>query len=153
MLEAITPFKPTFDEQAIADLRARLANTRLPDEETVGDWSQGIPLSYARELHDTWRDHYDMHRATIALAAWPNFKTTINDVGIHFIHLRSSHSQATPLLLTHGWPGSVLEFRHVIARLTEPTQFGATPEQAFHVVIPALLAMVFQTNLAPPAQA
>lgn len=138
MPEAITPFEPTFDEQAIADLRARLANTRLPDEETVGDWSQGIPLSYTRELLDSWRDHYDMHRATSALATWPNFKTTINDEGIHFLHLRSSHSQATPLLLTHGWPGSVLEFRHVIARLTEPTQFGSTPEHAFHVVIPAL---------------
>lgn len=138
MIEPITPFLPSFNEDAIAELRARLANTRFPDEETVGDWSQGIPLSYTRELVDSWLYDYSMHRATSALATWPNFKTTINALGVHFIHVRSSHSRATPLLLTHGWPGSVLEFRHVIAKLTEPTQFGASPEQAFHVVIPSL---------------
>lgn len=138
MIDAITPFLPSFEESAVADLRARLANTRLPDEETVGDWSQGIPLHYTRELLDSWRDNYDMDRATSALASWPNFKTTINELGVHFIHVRSTHTKATPLLLTHGWPGSVLEFRHVIARLTEPTQFGSSPEHAFHVVIPSL---------------
>ena len=138
MNESITSFVPSFDSDSVTDLRRRLAHTRLPDEETVEDWSQGIPLSYLRELVDRWADDYDMSRVPNTLKSWPNFLTSINEISLHFIHLRSSHSAAQPLLLTHGWPGSVLEFRHVIDRLTEPTAFGGTPEQAFHVVIPSL---------------
>ena len=138
MNESITSFVPSFDSDSVTDLRRRLAHTRLPDEETVEDWSQGIPLSYLRELVDRWADDYDMSGVPNTLKSWPNFLTSINEISLHFIHLRSSHSAAQPLLLTHGWPGSVLEFRHVIDRLTEPTAFGGTPEQAFHVVIPSL---------------
>lgn len=135
---AITPFQPTVDSDLLDDLRRRLANTRYPDEETVEDWSQGVPLVYIRELVDYWRDDYDGQRVADCLNQWPNFTTMIGDQSIHFIHQRSRHSRATPLLLTHGWPGSVLEFRHVIDRLTDPTQFGGSAEDAFHVVVPAL---------------
>ncbi len=135
---AIHPFTPTVDEQAIADLKLRLQMARFPDEETVEDWSQGVPLHYARELTDYWLYDYDHERLAQHLNQWPNFKTQLSDLSIHFIHQRSPHSTATPLLLTHGWPGSVLEFRHLIDRLTQPTDFGGRPEDAFHVVAPSL---------------
>src|SRR6056300_1259115 len=120
----IRPFKVELNNEAIDDLKRRLRHTRFPDEETVGDWSQGIPLSYVRELTDYWRDDYDPNRIAEHLNRWPNFVTVLDDIDIHFIHQRSPHSQATPLIMTHGWPGSVLEFRHVIDRLTNPTAHG-----------------------------
>jgi len=138
MNDPIKPYEPQFPSDLVDDLKRRLSHTRLPDEETVGDWSQGIPLSYLRELVDSWRDDYDMTQAPNELNRWPNYLTSIDDIDIHFIHVRSPHTQAQPLLLTHGWPGSVLEFRHVIERLTNPTAFGGTSEQAFHLVIPSL---------------
>jgi len=138
MNDPIKPYEPQFPSDLVDDLRRRLSHTRLPDEETVGDWSQGIPLSYLRELVDSWRDDYDMTQVPNEINRWPNYLTSIDDIDIHFIHVRSPHTQAQPLLLTHGWPGSVLEFRHVIERLTNPTAFGGTSEQAFHLVIPSL---------------
>jgi pimeloyl-ACP methyl ester carboxylesterase len=138
MESPITPFEPKIEDEAIADLRQRLKLTRYPDEETVEDWSQGIPLAYVRELTDYWADHYDMGRVGDALNHWPNFHTEIEGLDIHFIYQRSPHSEATPLLLTHGWPGSVLEFRHIIDRLSNPTEHGGRAENAFHVVAPAL---------------
>lgn len=134
----VQPFQPVVDQAAIDDLQQRLRNTRFPDEETVGDWSQGIPLGYVRELVDYWANDYDPTRLTTSLGQWPNFTTEIDGVDIHFLHERSPHSAATPLLMTHGWPGSVLEFRHVIDRLTRPTEYGGTVEDAFHVVVPSL---------------
>ena len=134
----IRPFKVELNNEAIDDLKRRLRHTRFPDEETVGDWSQGIPLSYVRELTDYWRDDYDPNRIAEHLNRWPNFVTALDDIDIHFIHQRSPHSQATPLIMTHGWPGSVLEFRHVIDRLTNPAAHGGRPEDAFHVVVPSL---------------
>lgn len=138
MAAPINPYKPSIDEDAILDLKTRLRGTRLPDEETVEDWSQGIPLAYVRELTDYWRDDYDMARVADSLNKWPNFMTEIDGLDLHFLYQRSPHSGATPLLLTHGWPGSILEFRHVIDRLVNPTEHGGRAENAFHVVVPAL---------------
>lgn len=138
MESPITPFEPAIADEAIADLQQRLKLTRYPDEETVEDWSQGIPLAYVRELTDYWAADYDMGRVCGTLNQWPNFLTDIEGLDIHFIYQRSPHSDATPLLLTHGWPGSVLEFRHVIDRLSNPTEYGGRAENAFHVVAPAL---------------
>ncbi|MCH1492391.1 MAG: epoxide hydrolase 1 [Luminiphilus sp.] len=138
MAAPITPYHPSVADDAILDLQARLGNTRFPDEETVEDWSQGIPLGYVRELTDYWRDHYDMARLAETLNLWPNFKTELDGLDIHFLYQRSPHNDATPLILTHGWPGSVLEFRHVIDRLTNPTGHGGRAENAFHVVVPSI---------------
>ena len=138
MTAPIHPFEPSVEEEVLRDLTARLGNTRFPDEETVEDWSQGIPLAYVRELTDYWRDDYNMARAVDSLKQWPNFTTEIEGLQIHFLYQRSPHSDATPLLLTHGWPGSVLEFRHLIDRLTQPTDWGGQAGDAFHVVVPSL---------------
>ena len=138
MTAPIHPFEPSVEEEVLRDLTARLGNTRFPDEETVEDWSQGIPLAYVRELTDYWRDDYNMARAVDSLKQWPNFTTEIEGLQIHFLYQRSPHSDATPLLLTHGWPGSVLEFRHLIDRLTQPTDWGGQAEDAFHVVCPSI---------------
>ena len=138
MSAAVHPFTPAFSDDAITQLHERLQRTRFPDPETVEDWSQGAPLSYIEELVTHWRADYDMRRVPAAMNQWPNFTTDIDGNEIHFIQQRSEHSAATPLLLTHGWPGSVLEFRHVIDRLTNPTAHGGRAEDAFHVVVPSL---------------
>lgn len=135
---AIHPFRVEIPDAALEDLKQRLALTRFPDAETVEDWSQGLPLSYARELVDYWSGSYDWRRAEAAINQWPGFRTELNDIDIHFVHVRSRHSQARPLILTHGWPGSIFEYLPLIPALTDPTQHGGTPEQAFHVVIPSL---------------
>ncbi len=128
----------TISEPDIADLRERLKRTRWPDAETVSDWSQGIPSSYVRELAGYWAENYDMNRLAERLNAYPNYHATLGDLGVHFLHVRSPHDGARPLILTHGWPGSVLEFLDVIGPLTEPERFGGAVEDAFHVVIPSL---------------
>ena len=138
MSAAVHPFTPAFSDDAIRQLHERLERTRFPDPETVEDWSQGAPLSYIEELVTYWRADYDMHRVPTAMKQWPNFTTDLDGNEIHFIQQRSEHTAATPLLLTHGWPGSVLEFRHVIDRLTNPTAHGGRAEDAFHVVVPSL---------------
>ena len=138
MSTAVHRFTPEFAPDTVELLRNRLENTRFPEPETVEDWSQGIPLSYVQELVTYWQADYDMGRAIQALNQWPNYKTHIDGHDIHFIQQRSEHTAATPLLLTHGWPGSVLEFRHLIDRLTNPTAHGGRPEDAFHVVVPSL---------------
>jgi epoxide hydrolase len=131
-------FRVKISEADIADLRARLERTRWPDAETVSDWSQGIPSDYVRELADYWAKDYDMQRVASRLNAYPQFQGTIGDLDIHFVHVRSPHRDARPLVLTHGWPGSVVEFLDVIGPLTEPERFGGSSEDAFHVVIPSL---------------
>ena len=138
MNNPIDHFVIDIPDPILEDLQQRLQRTRFPDEETVEDWDQGIPLSYVRELVDYWRDEYDWRQCEKLLNSWPNFITQIDDIDIHFIHQRSRYSQATPVLLTHGWPGSILEFRHLISRLTDPVAHGGTPDDAFHVVIPSL---------------
>ena len=134
----IREFRVEISEADIADLRARLERTRWPDDETVSDWSQGIPSSYVRELAGYWARDYDMYRVANRLNGYPQFHATIGDLGIHFLHVRSTHPDARPLILTHGWPGSVVEFLDVIGALTEPERFGGRAEDAFHLVIPSL---------------
>lgn len=135
---AVTPFTIAIPDADLADLRERLTRTRWPDRETVSDWSQGVPLETARQVVDHWRTAYDWRRCEAALNRWPQFRTRIDGLGIHFFHVRSVHADAVPLLLTHGWPGSVLEFLKTIGPLTDPQAHGGAAEDAFHVVIPAL---------------
>jgi len=137
-LKPIQPFSPNFDGHAVDELIVRLRLTRYPNPETVEDWSQGVPLSYQQELVDYWVNNYDLSRVPRRLNKFENFKTEINDLNIHFIHHRSPHTSAKPLLITHGWPGSVLEYLDLIEPLTEPTKHGGSVEDAFHVILPAL---------------
>src|SRR5450830_1792936 len=136
--EEVTPFTVHVPQAAIDDLRLRLSMARWPDQETVSDWSQGVPLAAARSLVDDWLNNYDWRQFEARLNSYPQFRTKIDGVGIYFIHARSPHANATPILLTHGWPGSVAEFLGVIERLTDPVKFGGKAEDAFHVVVPAI---------------
>ncbi|MGV0790360.1 epoxide hydrolase family protein [Mycolicibacterium sp. XJ1819] len=134
----VRPFSISVPEADLEDLRARLRNTRWPDPECVDDWSQGLPLSYASELAAYWADGYDWGEREARLNRLPQFVTEIDGIDIHFIHHRSAHDDAIPLLITHGWPGSVFEFAKVIEPLVDPTAHGGKPEDAFHVVCPSL---------------
>ena len=134
----VTPFKVQVPQAALDDLKKRLANARWPERETVTDWSQGVPLAKAQALVEYWRTHYDWRRLESSLNALPQFRTQIDGLGIYFIHVRSKHERALPVILTHGWPGSVLEFLQAIAPLVDPTAHGGRAEDAFHVVIPSL---------------
>lgn len=136
--EAIVPFTLNVAEAELDDLRARLRRTRWPEPETVEDWSQGLPLTYLQELCGWWADEYDWRATEARLNAAPQFRTAIDGLGIHFLHVRSPHDDALPLLLTHGWPGSVIEFLDVLGPLTDPTAHGGEAGDAFHVVCPSL---------------
>ena len=142
MSAAIEPFTVAVDEAAIEDLRRRLAHTRWPEAETVDDWSQGVPLAYCRELAAYWAGAYDWRRCEAALQRWPNHLARLpladSTQTVHFLHRRSAEPDALPLLLTHGWPGSILEFAQVIDALADPAGHGGDPGDAFHVVVPAL---------------
>lgn len=134
---AITPFKVDVPQEEIDDLRRRLKRARLPEKETVTDWSQGVPLAAAEALIAYWRDQYDWRKFEKRINAYPQFRTEIDGLGIHFIHVKSKHQNALPIILTHGWPGSVVEFLKVIGPLTDPTAHGGSAEDAFDVVIPS----------------
>ena len=138
MSDAITPFKIAIDDAQLDDLKRRLAATRWPDKETPNDWSQGIPLAYVQDLCSYWEKDYDWRAREALLNRFPQFRTTIDGVGIHFIHVRSPHANALPLVMTHGWPGSIVEFQKVIEPLTDPTKHGGRAADAFHVVCPSL---------------
>src|SRR5258706_9887832 len=131
---AVTPFKVHVPQSALDDLEKKLANARWPDKEPVTDWSQGVPLAKAQAFVEYWRTHYDWRRVERTLNGLPQFRTQIDGLGIHFIHVRSKHENALPVIMTHGWPGSVIEFLQVIGPLTDPTAHGGKAEQAFHVV-------------------
>ncbi|MGN6168721.1 MAG: epoxide hydrolase family protein, partial [Solirubrobacteraceae bacterium] len=135
---AIRPFTVEFPEAEVADLRARIAATRFPDRETVEDDSQGVPLALMQDLARYWATEYDWRKCEARLNAVPNFVTEINGVDIHFIHVRSEHKDALPLVVCHGWPGSIIEQLKLIGRLTDPTAHGASASEAFHVVIPSM---------------
>jgi pimeloyl-ACP methyl ester carboxylesterase len=135
---AIRPFHVDIPEEELADLRRRLAATRWPDPETVPDQSQGAQLSRLQGLVRYWGTDYDWRRAEVMLNALPQFITEIDGLDIHFIHVRSRHQDALPLIVTHGWPGSVLELLKVIEPLTDPTAHGGAAQDAFHLVIPSL---------------
>ena len=114
MNDEVTPFRIHADEAALDDLRDRLRSTRWPERETVDDWSQGLPLAYAQDVCRYWAEQYDWREREARLNRFPQFRTTIDGLGIHFLHVRSPHAGARALLITHGWPGSVVEFLHVI---------------------------------------
>lgn len=136
--EAVTPFRVAIPTAALDDLKVRLAATRFPEMETVRDWSEGVPLAKMKALVAYWRSSYDMRRIERRLNSIPQYRTRIDGLGIHFLHVRSKHQNALPIILTHGWPGSVIEFLKVIEPLTDPTAHGGTPDDAFHVVVPSL---------------
>lgn len=143
----IRPFEIVIDEAQITDLQQRLAHTRWPEAETPDDWSQGIPLAYTQEVVNYWQQDYDMQRLATRLNAYPNFLTEIDGLDIHFMHIQSPRSDARPLLLTHGWPGSVVEFLKVIEPLTQPTDAEAS---AYHLVIPSLPGFGFSGKPTEP---
>jgi microsomal epoxide hydrolase len=131
-------FQHTVPEAEIADLRHRLARTRFPDEVNDPAWSWGTALPYLRELLTYWATGFNWRAAEARLFAHPHFLIDIEGLDLHYLHARSPHPHATPLIITHGWPGSVFEFLDVIPRLTEPEKFGGTPDHAYHVVAPSL---------------
>lgn len=136
--ESILPFHVSIPDSDLVDLRGRLIQTRWPEREPVGDWSQGVPLSKIQELCAYWRDHYDWRRCERLINSWPQYQTTIDGLDIHFVHIRSVNTNAMPMIMTHGWPGSILEFRKVVGPLTNPVVHGGSAEDAFHLVIPSL---------------
>jgi pimeloyl-ACP methyl ester carboxylesterase len=135
---AIRPFRINVPDDQLVDLRRRIVATRWPDRETVNDRSQGVQLAEFKEMVRYWGTDYDWRKAEARLNAFPQFITTIDDVDIHFIHVRSRHPNALPIIITHGWPGSVIEQLKIIGPLTDPTAHGGRAEDAFDVVIPSL---------------
>lgn len=142
-METLRPFSIEIPEAQLIDLRQRLAATRWPEAETVDDWSQGVPLAYLREFCSYWAQEYDWRVTERRLNVFPQFKSQIDGLDIHFLHVRSRHAQALPLLITHGWPGSIVEFHKVIAPLSDPTAFGGSADDAFHVICPSLPGYAF----------
>src|SRR5215211_4555609 len=134
----IRTFNIDIPEEELADLSRRIAATRWPSKELVEDRSQGVQLSALRELARYWETDYDWRKAEARLNALPQFTTEIDGVEIHFIHVRSRHENALPLIMTHGWPGSVVELLDTIGPLTDPTAHGGAAEDAFHLVLPSL---------------
>src|SRR5262249_54210202 len=137
-------------QAVLEDLRQRLAATRWPERETAPGWSQGVPLDRLRSLVGYWAQEYDWRAAEARLNAFPQFRTEIDGLGIHFLHVRSKHEKALPIILTHGWPGSVFEFLKVIKPLVDPTAHGGKVEDAFHVVVPSLPGYGFSDKPSQP---
>jgi pimeloyl-ACP methyl ester carboxylesterase len=135
---AIRPFRVAVPEEALIDLRRRIAATRWPDRETVGDRAQGVQLARLQEILRVWGGGYDWRRAEARLNAHPQFTTLIDGVEVHFLHIRSRHADALPLVMTHGWPGSVFELLGTVGPLTDPTAHGGRAEDAFHLVLPSI---------------
>jgi pimeloyl-ACP methyl ester carboxylesterase len=136
--ETIRPFRVSVPEEALVDLRKRIAATRWPDRETVADQSQGVQLATMQALARYWVSEYDWRKVEAKLNALPNFITEIDGLDIHFIHVRSKHDNALPLIVTHGWPGSIIEQMKIIDPLTDPTAHGGNAFDAFHLVIPSM---------------
>ena len=136
--EAIRPFRVNITDEAIADLRRRIGATRFPEKETVADSSQGVPLATMQKLARYWQTDYDWRKAEAKLNAFPQFITNIDGLDIHFIHVRSKNPNALPLVITHGWPGSILEQIKLIGPLIDPTVHGGKAEDSFDVVIPSM---------------
>ena len=137
-MTTIEPFAIDVPAADIDDLNRRLAQTRWPDAETPDDWSQGVPLAYAQKFCRYWAEGYDWSARQALMNRFAQFKTTIEDLDIHFIHHPSPSPEARPLLITHGWPGSVVEFHKVIEPLADPAAHGGDPADAFHVICPSL---------------
>jgi pimeloyl-ACP methyl ester carboxylesterase len=143
---AIEPFHVEVPEEQIDDLRRRIAATRWPSKELVADRSQGVQLAAMQELARYWLDEYDFGRVKARLNALPEFVTEIDGVDVHFIHVRSQHEDALPLIMTHGWPGSVIEQIDTVGPLTDPTAHGGSAEDAFHLVLPSLPGYGFSSQ-------
>jgi pimeloyl-ACP methyl ester carboxylesterase len=135
---AVRPFRVDVPEEDLVDLRRRIADTQWPERETVADDSQGVRLAAIQELARYWATDYDWHKVEATLHALPQFITEIDGLDIHFIHVRSNHENALPLIVNHGWPGSIIEQLKIIGPLTDPTAHGGNAEDAFHVVIPSM---------------
>ena len=138
MSESIEQFQIHVEDSVLDDLHSRLERARFPDQIDGTGWEYGIPIDYLRGLAEYWRDTYDWRAQEARLNEFDHFRTPIDDQSIHFVHARSAHADALPLLLTHGWPGSVVEFLEVLPRLTDPEAFGGQAADAFHVVAPSL---------------
>src|ERR671910_1042111 len=134
----VRPFRIDVPEEDLVHLRQRIAATRWPSKELVEDRSQGVQLATMQELARYWATDYDWRKGEARLNALPQFITVIDGVDIHFIHVRSPHENALPLIMTHGWPGSVIELLETVGPLTDPTAHGGTEADAFHVVLPSL---------------
>ena len=145
----LEPFRIAVPEADLRDLRRRLAAARWPSRETVSDWSQGLPLEVLRQLCEHWQTAYDWRATERRLNRLPHYRTAIDGLSVHFIHLRSPVADAVPLIMTHGWPGSFFEFEQVVERLADPVVFGEAPRPAFHVVVPSLPGYGFSD---PPAR-
>ena len=138
MSNAVEPFVLSVAQSELDDLRRRLCQTRWPEKQTVDNWDQGAPLQDVQALCAYWRDHYDWRRCEAMLNGFGQFRTPIDGLGIHFLHVRSPQPDALPMIMTHGWPGSVIEFHRVIGPLTDPAAHGGDPRDAFHLVLPSL---------------
>ncbi|MGH6868835.1 MAG: epoxide hydrolase family protein, partial [Methylocella sp.] len=147
---AIRPFRVNFPEEAVADLRERIAATRWPERETVADATQGVQLAMMRKLARYWQTDYDWRKVEARLNALPQFITEIDGLDIHFIHVRSKHENALPVIVTHGWPGSIIEQLKIIDPLTNPTSHGGSASDAFDIVIPSLPGYGFSGKPATP---
>jgi pimeloyl-ACP methyl ester carboxylesterase len=148
--ESVRPFHIDVPQAALVDLRQRIAATRWPDRETVTDQSQGVQLATVRQLADYWQSGHDWRKIETRLNALPQFITEIDGLDIHFIHVRSKHDKALPLIVTHGWPGSIIEQLKIIDPLTNPTAHGASAADSFHVVIPSLPGYGFSAKPTAP---
>jgi len=141
MNEAIEPFLLAIAQHELDELRDRLVRTRWPEREPLNelnDWSQGAPLERVKSLCEYWRTRYDWRRCEAMLNGWGQYRTSIDGLGIHFLHIRSHEPDALPLIMTHGWPGSVIEFNKVIGPLTDPVSYGGSARDAFHLILPSL---------------
>lgn len=150
MTDAVTPFPIRIADAELTDLADRLTRTRWPDDGTVTDGSQGPTLSAIRRLVERWQEGYDWREAEALINSWGSSRAVIQGLGIHFLHIRSPNSNAMPLLLAHGWPGSILEFRDLIAPLTDPAAHGGAGQQAFHLVIPSMPGFGFSDKPTEP---
>lgn len=137
------PFRIRASDEQLDDLRRRLRATRWPEKECVNDWSQGIPLAYLKDVCAYWADRYDWRAREAKLNAFEQFRVPVQGLGIHFVHARSPEPKALPLVITHGWPGSIVEFQKVIEPLRNPRAHGGDPDDAFHVVCPSLPGYAF----------
>jgi pimeloyl-ACP methyl ester carboxylesterase len=138
MSDAIREFTIDVPQAELDDLRQRLGRTRWPEAETCDGWDQGTPLAYAREMARYWAEHYDWRRCERQLNRWPHYLTLLGGVDIHFLHRRSPEADALPLIISHGWPGSIIEFHKVIDALADPAAHGGDAADAFHVIAPSL---------------
>jgi epoxide hydrolase len=150
MSDEVAQFRIEVPEDDLADLRDRLRRARWPERETVPDWSQGVPLAYVQDVCRYWAEEYDWRRAEARLNALAQFRTTLDGLAIHFLHVRSPCPDALPLVLTHGWPGSVVEFLDAIGPLSDPVAHGGEAADAFHVVCPSLPGYGFSDKPAAP---